>query len=97
VTVTEAVRATQTPCAGNVRPLLNERQLQVLILVALGYSSMQIARELDMGKDTSRRVVGQLRVAFGVSSQAHVVAQAFRLGVLKWDEQGRLCVRGGAS
>lgn len=84
-------RRIQTGLASEIRlrrdrddkPVLSQREQEVLKLVAKGMSAREIARELYLGTSTVRTHVGHLCEKFGVSRQAALVAEAMRRGFLE--------------
>jgi two-component system nitrate/nitrite response regulator NarL len=65
------------------RPLLSERELEVLRLLADGLAVPRIAEELHLSPATVRTHLQNLYEKLGVSSQAAAVASAMRLGLLE--------------
>jgi DNA-binding CsgD family transcriptional regulator len=60
---------------------LTPRELDVLELVAEGYSTAEIARELWITADTVRTHIKRMMVRLDARTRAHVVAIAFREGL----------------
>ena len=63
--------------------LLTMRQVEVLEMVAQGWSSTDIATELGLAIDTVRKAVKQVHRRLGVRSGPEAVAAGFRLGLLR--------------
>jgi DNA-binding CsgD family transcriptional regulator len=57
---------------------LTERELDVLELVAEGYSTAEIARALWITEDTVRTHIKRMLARLGASTRAQAVAIAFR-------------------
>jgi DNA-binding CsgD family transcriptional regulator len=57
---------------------ITAREREVLELVANGYSTAEIARELWITEDTVRTHIKRMRARLGARSRAHIVAIAFR-------------------
>jgi DNA-binding CsgD family transcriptional regulator len=70
---------------------LTPRERQVLELVANGYATGEIARELWITEDTVRTHIKRMMTRLDAHSRAHVVAIAFREGL--WNERPK--PRGG--
>ena len=66
---------------------ITAREQDVLELVASGYSTAEIARELWITEDTVRTHVKRMMVRLDARTRAHVVAIAFREGL--WVESDR--------
>ena len=62
---------------------LNQRQLQILRRIADGWQFKQIATELGVTESAVTTAVMRLRQRVGASNAAHLVAIAFRKGLLK--------------
>ena len=65
---------------------LTPRELDVLELVAAGFSTAEIARVLWITEDTVRTHVKRTLARLGARTRAHAVAIAFREGL--WREDG---------
>jgi DNA-binding CsgD family transcriptional regulator len=63
-------------------PLLSERELEVLRLVAEGRTDAQIARALVISSHTVHRHVANIRTRLGVPSRAAAAAWAVENGLL---------------
>jgi pimeloyl-ACP methyl ester carboxylesterase/DNA-binding CsgD family transcriptional regulator len=61
---------------------LSERELEVLRLVAQGFSDQEIARRLGISAHTAHRHVSNIRGKLGVSSRAAAAAHAATAGLL---------------
>jgi DNA-binding CsgD family transcriptional regulator len=66
-----------------VRPTLPEHQLQTLQLIAAGAPDRQLARRMAVSVDAAKSRVKALLRVFGAQNRAHVVALAYRAGVLQ--------------
>jgi DNA-binding NarL/FixJ family response regulator len=64
------------------RPLLTERELQVLRGMADGKSNAEIGRELYVSEDTVKTHARRLFRKLGARDRAHAVAAGFRLGLV---------------
>jgi two-component system nitrate/nitrite response regulator NarL len=65
------------------RPVLSERELQVLRLVAEGLSGPQIGAQLFISASTVKTHVRSALEKLGVSDRAAAVAEAMRRGLLE--------------
>jgi DNA-binding CsgD family transcriptional regulator len=80
------VRAAVDVAPGQLTP----RQLEVLELVAAGYTSGAIARRLGIARATVLTHRDAIHRALGVQSAAHAVAVAISLGLVELeDDLGR--------
>jgi DNA-binding NarL/FixJ family response regulator len=68
--------------AENRRPLLTERELQVLRGMADGKSNAEIGRELYVSEDTVKTHARRLFRKLGARDRAHAVAAGFRSGLV---------------
>ncbi|MDP9240042.1 MAG: response regulator transcription factor [Actinomycetota bacterium] len=64
------------------RPILTEREVQVLRGMSDGRSNAEIGRGLYLSEDTVKTHAQRLFRKLGVNDRAHAVASGFRLGVL---------------
>jgi DNA-binding CsgD family transcriptional regulator len=64
---------------------LTERELDVLELVAEGYSTAEIARDLWITEDTVRTHIKRALARLEARTRAHAVAIAFREGLWRND------------
>lgn len=62
--------------------ILPPRQLEILRLIAEGYDSYAIARELCLSRDTIKGYTKQLYRTLGARDRAHAVSIAYRKGIL---------------
>jgi DNA-binding CsgD family transcriptional regulator len=62
---------------------LTDRELDVLALVADGFTIEDIARRLRLGESTVKTHLKRAFRRLGVNSRAHAVAVAFRTGQLR--------------
>jgi DNA-binding NarL/FixJ family response regulator len=67
---------------GSRRPLLTERELQVLCGMADGKSNAEIGRELYVSEDTVKTHARRLFRKLGARDRAHAVAAGFRAGLV---------------
>jgi DNA-binding NarL/FixJ family response regulator len=81
------------------RPHLTERELQVLQLIAEGYTNKDAAKALNISVHTvARQMTSMLRRA-GAANRAALVTRAFQGGILRLDDgipglTGRRCLKG---
>jgi DNA-binding CsgD family transcriptional regulator len=76
--------------ATETKPAITRRELEVLALIAHGYSTAEIARALWITEDTVKTHVRRLMSRLGARTRAHAVAIAFRNGLWRrYDENGR--------
>jgi two-component system, NarL family, response regulator NreC len=70
--------------AGSTRPvnILSDRELQVLILVARGYSSAQIASQILVGVKTVETYRSRLAEKLGLRTRSDVIRFAVQMGLL---------------
>jgi PAS domain S-box-containing protein len=73
-------RAKKTPKAES--PMLTPRQSEVLALIAMGASTVQIAQRLHISRETVRNHVRNILRELGVHSRVEAVALAYRDGLL---------------
>lgn len=62
---------------------LTERQHEILVLIADGATSEEIAERLGIGVDTTKTHVRRLLMRLHAKNRAHAVANGFRAGVLR--------------
>jgi DNA-binding CsgD family transcriptional regulator len=72
----------QTPSAERGSSL-SERELQVLVMLALGASGAQIAKSLVISPETVRTHVDNIRGKLGASTRAHAVTLGFQTGQIR--------------
>lgn len=75
-------RELRTRAAGEARPNLTAREVEILKLAADGYPAQQIANELHISLATVKTHLQHVYEKLGVSDRASAVAQALRRGVL---------------
>jgi PAS domain S-box-containing protein len=63
-------------------PPLSPRELEIVELVALGYSGPEIAQKLHISRETVRTHVRNAMVKTGARSRAHLVAKALADGAI---------------
>jgi two-component system response regulator NreC len=70
--------------AGTTRPvnILSHRELQVLRLVAMGYTSAQIAKQIFVGVKTIETYRSRLSEKLGLRTRSEVVRFAVQMGLL---------------
>ncbi|MBP2550452.1 LuxR family transcriptional regulator [Neorhizobium galegae] len=61
---------------------LTKRQMEVLSLLADGLTSNEIARELQISSHTVDWYINVIQEKFGAKNRQHVIAMAFRLGLV---------------
>ena len=66
---------------------LTERELEVLRLMAKGWSNREIAKELFITEGTVKNHVANIYTKLGVHSRAEVVAWAWQQGLVKPDDE----------
>jgi DNA-binding NarL/FixJ family response regulator len=66
----------------SVRPVLNNREQQVLALVADGLPSREVALQLHYSERTVKKVLGDVVVKFGARSRSQAIAHAVREGII---------------
>lgn len=62
---------------------LSPKELEILRLVSEGQSYKGIARSLDVSEATVKHHMANMRLKLGAESSTHLVAQAFREGLVK--------------
>jgi DNA-binding NarL/FixJ family response regulator len=75
-----AAHQPDTPIAGP--DALTPRQLEVLKLVAAGFSNQRIAEELHIGAETVKTHVENIRDSLHARDRTHAVVRAYELGIL---------------
>jgi len=77
-------RATSRPQEGPepFAPCLSPRQLAILGLLAQGFSTKEIARELAIRPETVKTHVERMRAHLGAKNRLALLAHAFRLGLV---------------
>lgn len=76
----------RSPAEVLMQPLMSSltpRERQVMMLVAHGYSTEEIARELTIGVATVRTHVYRLRCKLGARDKAQLVSFAYRSGLMQ--------------
>lgn len=76
------VRITSTSEGGDWENGLSSREIEVLVLVAKGYSNDRIATQLSITEGTVKNHVSRLYMKLGLHSRAEVVAWAWEHGVV---------------
>ena len=79
------MREVRTPEA---KEALTEREREVLLLLAQGYSNQEIGRDLQIAEDTVKTHVKHILAKLGVQSRTQAVLGAMRLGLVS-GEQGK--------
>lgn len=79
------MREVRTPEA---KEALTEREREVLLLLAQGYSNKDIGRDLQIADDTVKTHVKHILAKLGVQSRTQAVLGAMRLGLVS-GEQGK--------
>ncbi len=79
------LREVRTPEA---KEALTEREREVLLLLAQGYSNQEIGRDLQIAEDTVKTHVKHILAKLGVQSRTQAVLGAMRLGLVS-GEQGK--------
>lgn len=62
---------------------LSQHQKEVLMLLADGYDSGEIALKLHYTKETIRRHINEIIAYMDAFNATHAVAKAFRKGIIK--------------
>ncbi|MFY9910081.1 MAG: helix-turn-helix transcriptional regulator [Candidatus Sulfotelmatobacter sp.] len=70
------------PKSSSPKEVLSERELQVLKLVAEGFSSREIAEQIVVGIKTVETYRGWLAEKLGLKSRADIVRYALEVGLL---------------
>jgi non-specific serine/threonine protein kinase len=78
----QAIQAEASPDTDHRIPLLNERELEVLCLVADGLSNREIAEQLVLAVSTVKWYTGEIFGKLHVTSRTQAVARARALGLL---------------
>jgi len=65
-----------------IEQLISQRQMQTLIMIAKGYSNIEIAKSLDISESTVKTHVSSLIALFEADNRTHCVAEARRLKVV---------------
>jgi DNA-binding NarL/FixJ family response regulator len=64
------------------RPMLTPRQIEVVQLIARGFTSQEIAGELGVRPKTVENYKQRVFIRLGVQNQAHAVARCTRMGLV---------------
>lgn len=84
----EQVRAGRESTARTPGPTgLNEREIDVLSLVADGLSTSEIAHELNYSEKTIKNILHSMTARLGLRNRAHAVAYALRAGIVEGHPQ----------
>jgi len=67
----------------NADSMLSEREIDVLKLVAAGYSNKGVARELDISEDTVKAHVKHIMAKLGARDRTHAVTIGLRRGFIQ--------------
>ncbi len=62
--------------------VLSRREVDVLRLLARGYSNKEIARDLQIGEETVRTHVRRIMAKLGVRRRTQAILVAMRLGMI---------------
>jgi NarL family two-component system response regulator LiaR len=65
---------------------LTEREVEVLRLIAKGYSNRQIAQALEIGEETVKTHVANMLAKFEVDHRLQIVVYALKHGLLSLDD-----------
>ncbi|MFD8577192.1 response regulator transcription factor [Streptomyces virginiae] len=65
------------------QPVLTNRELQIIDLVAQGHTNTQIGRRLELSPNTIKTHLNRISRRLGTTSRAHTVAAAIYRGYLK--------------
>ncbi len=76
------------------RPLLSERELQVLLRISLGESSKQAALALNIGPGTVRTHVENILKKLECTTRAAAMLSATSLGLIQAGDRGSVAARG---
>ncbi len=68
------------------REVLNKRQIQVLTLVALGNTSVEIGQKLRLSKRTVDFHIDNARIRLGATTRAEAAIKAVAAGLIKLDD-----------
>ncbi|MBV1687766.1 helix-turn-helix transcriptional regulator [Novosphingobium sp. G106] len=63
-------------------PTLTNRELQLLMLVALGYSAKEVAKRCGIAFRTVETHLGTMRLKLRARNRTHMVAIAIELGLI---------------
>jgi DNA-binding NarL/FixJ family response regulator len=69
-------------------PKPSQRELELLYLMADGFTDVEIAEKLSISAKTMRSRLHALRMKMQARTRTHVVAIAFRRGLLQVDRRG---------
>lgn len=62
---------------------VRERRLRLLAMLSRGYTTAEMAREMDLSERTIKNHLQELFGALGAKSRAHAVGIAYRWGLLR--------------
>ncbi len=83
---TEETEEVMTRRKGYIGEQLTSRELEILTLLARGYTHKAIALELGIGQQTSKAHGSSVRDKFDVSSTIEAVIVALKIGYLDLEE-----------
>lgn len=66
----------------NDGPLLTAREREILVLVARGFSTREVAQEVKIASRTVDRHIENARLKLGARNRTHLVVRAMMEGVL---------------
>ena len=69
----------------NIR--LTTRQKELIVLLAMGYKQDQIAKKLNISRDTVSYHFKNIKVVLGAKTTAQAVANAIKLNLIDLDEK----------
>lgn len=64
-------------------PSFTEQQIKICQLLAVGYTSQDIASELHLSNETVRTYLRRMFQKFGVKNRTHLVVAAYKAGVVR--------------
>lgn len=73
---------------GQALPKFTSRELQILELIALGYSAKEVAQQRDVAHRTVETQLDTMRLKLRARNRTHMVAIALRSNLLAGDAMG---------
>ena len=69
-----------------MRTLLTDRELQVLKLIAQGFTNREISYQLSISESTTENHIHNIYKKLGISNRAQAVVHAFQMTLVQQDQ-----------